>query len=250
MILILGLTWIAAFLFAQELSVILAKPLIDAWNDHRDALGAPALHFRSLVEPFWTSMSVAFWFGVIFSAPVLFYQLWRGITRARAPHHQNMALPFAAATALCFAGGALFCYFVVLPVAFDFFLGYADDNLAAMSNALGVNYQLGSSVALKPALLLDPYLALTIRLLLAFGLVFELPIAIFFLASIGVVTHRGLWRFNRWAVVLAFVIGAILTPSPDVLSQVLMAGPLLVLYNLSIIIAWFLTRRRERAVAG
>ncbi len=161
-----------------------------------------------------------------------------------------MALPFAAATALCFIGGALFCYFVVLPVAFDFFLGFADDNLAAMSNAVGVHYQIGSAVALRPALLLDPYLTLTIRLLLAFGLVFELPIAIFFMASIGLVTHRGLWRFNRWAVVLAFVVGAVLTPSPDVLSQVLMAGPLLVLYNLSIIIAWFLTRRRERAVAG
>ncbi len=247
---ILGLSWILAFLFAQELAAILAKPLVDAWSAHKDALGAPALHFRSLVEPFWTSMSVAFWFSLIFSAPILFYQLWRGITRARAPHRQNMALPFAAATAICFGGGALFCYFVVLPVAFDFFLGFADDNLAAMSNALGVNYQLGSAVSLRPALLLDPYLALTIRLLLAFGLVFELPIAIFFMASIGLVTHRGLWRFNRWAVVLAFVVGAVLTPSPDVLSQVLMAGPLLVLYNLSIIIAWFLTRRRERAVAG
>jgi sec-independent protein translocase protein TatC len=223
---------------------------VSAWNERRGTLGAPALHFRSLIEPFWTSMSLAFWSGLIISAPVIFYQVWRGVTRARAPGRQNMALPFAAATAACFAGGALFCYFVVLPVAFDFLLGFTDDNLASMSNALGVEYQIGNPLALQPALLIDPYIALTIRLLLAFGLVFELPIAIFFLASIGVVTHRGLWRFNRWAVVLAFVIGAILTPSPDVLSQVLMAGPLLVLYNLSIVIAWLLTRRRERAMAG
>jgi sec-independent protein translocase protein TatC len=249
-VLLLGAAWIAAFLFAQELAVLLAQPLVTAWNERRSTLGAPALHFRSLIEPFWTSMSLAFWAGVIISAPIVFYQVWRGVTRARAPARQNMALPFAVATAACFAGGALFCYFVVLPVAFDFLLGFTDDNLASMSNALGVEYQIGEALALQPALLIDPYISLTIRLLLAFGLVFELPIAIFFLASIGVVTHRGLWRFNRWAVVLAFVIGAILTPSPDVLSQVLMAGPLLVLYNLSIIIAWLLTRRRERAMAG
>jgi sec-independent protein translocase protein TatC len=249
-VLLLGAAFIVAFLFAQELAVLLAQPLVSAWNEHRGTLGAPALHFRSLIEPFWTSMSLAFWAGVILSAPVVFYQVWRGVTRARAPERQSMAMPFAVATAVCFAGGALFCYFVVLPVAFDFLLGFTDDNLASMSNALGVEYQIGGAVALRPALLIEPYISLTIRLLLAFGLVFELPIAIFFLASVGLVTHRGLWRFNRWAVVLAFVIGAILTPSPDVLSQVLMAGPLLVLYNLSIIIAWLLTRRRERAVAG
>ena len=248
-VLILACSWLIAFVFAQELAVLLAQPLIHAWNNHRDALGAPTLGFNSLVEPFWNYMSLAFWVGLIVAAPALFYQIWRGVTRTRAPHRARLALPFAVATAICFAGGALFCYFVVLPVAFDFFLGYADDNLAAMSSALGVKYQLGGAVALKPALFLAPYLSLTIRLLLAFGLVFELPIAISFLASIGLVTHRGLWRFNRWAAVLAFVVGAILTPSPDVLSQVLMAGPLLLLYNLSIVIAWLLTRRRERAVA-
>jgi sec-independent protein translocase protein TatC len=249
-VLILGASWILAFLFAQELAVLLARPLIRVWNDHRDALGPPTLNFRSLPEPFWTYMTLAFWAALIVSAPVIFYQLWRSITRVRAPERAAMAMPFAIATAVCFAGGALFCYLVVMPLAFEFFIGYADDNLAAMTGTLGVSYQIGGAVALKPALFLDPYLALTIRLLLAFGLVFELPIAIFFLASIGLVTHRSLWRFNRWAVVLSFVVGAILTPSPDVLSQVLMAGPLLVLYNLSIVIAWFLTRRRERAVAG
>lgn len=248
-VMVLAAAWILAFLFAQQLAVLLAQPLIEAWNRHRDSLGAPSLHFKSLVEPFWTYMSVAFWFGLIVAAPVLLHQIWLEVTRARAPHRAHLALPFAGAAAVCFAGGAAFCYLVVLPLAFNFFLGYASGNLASMTNALGVTYQLGEAVALKPALFIDPFLTLTIRLLLAFGIVFELPIAIFFLASIGVVTHRGMWRFNRWAVVLAFVVAAILTPGPDVLSQVLMALPLLVLYNLSIVIAWILTRRRERAVA-
>lgn len=243
------MSWLLAFLFAQDLAMLLAQPLVSAWDQYREALGAPRLAFNSLTEPFWTYMSLAFWVGVILSAPALLYQVWVAVTRRHAPHRRRMAMPFAAAAMICFVGGALFCYLLVLPVAFDFFLGYADDNLSAMSSALGVTYQLGAPVALKPALFIEPYLSLTIRLLLAFGLVFELPIAIFFLASIGVVTHRGMWRFNRWAVVLSFVVGAILTPSPDVLSQLLMAVPLLVLYNLSIVIAWFLTRRRERAVA-
>lgn len=230
--------------------MLLAQPLVHAWNQHGAALGVPALHFNSLVEPFWTYMSLAFWAGLLASAPFLFYQLWKGVTRARAPERARLALPFAVATAVCFASGALFCYFVVLPIAFDFFLGYANHNLAAMTSALGLGtYDIAGKIALKPALFIDPYLSLTIRLLLAFGLVFELPIAIFFLASIGLVTHRGLWRFNRWATVLSFVIAAVLTPGPDILSQVLMAIPLLTLYNLSIAIAWVLTRRRERVVA-
>jgi sec-independent protein translocase protein TatC len=87
-------------------------------------------------------------------------------------------------------------------------------------------------------------------MLIAFGLIFELPLLIFFLSYVGLVTHRSLWKFNKYAVVLSFVIGALLTPGPDVISQVLMAGPMIVLYNLSIIIAFVVTRRREREAAG
>jgi sec-independent protein translocase protein TatC len=194
-------------------------------------------------------MSLAFWVGLIAAAPILFYQLWVGLTRSRFPAQTRLALPFASATAACFVGGALFCYVVVLPVAFDFFLGYSNANLVTMASSLGLDGKAAHPMALKPALFIAPFLALTIRMLLAFGLVFELPIAIFFLSSIGLVTHRHMWRFSRWAIVLAFVLAAVLTPGPDLLSQVLMALPLLGLYNLSILIAWVMTRRRERAVA-
>jgi sec-independent protein translocase protein TatC len=240
--------WVVTFAFAQELAVLLARPLIEAWDRHRETLGdAPALHFKGLVEPFWTYMSLAFWLGLIVASPFLFHQLWRGVTRIRAPGAARHAVPFALASTACFAGGALFCYFFVMPLAFDFFLGYADKNLASMQSALGFDYDLARPLALQPALFMDPYLKLVTRILIAFGVVFELPIAIFFLSSIGMVTHRGLWRFNRWAVVLAFVVAAILTPGPDIVSQLAMAIPLIVLYNLSIGIAWIMTRRRERA---
>jgi sec-independent protein translocase protein TatC len=250
-VMVLVACWAVAFFFAQELTGLLARPLVEAWARHREALGGTAaLHFKGLVEPFWTYMSLAFWLGLIAAAPFLLYQLWGAVTRVRSPGSRRYALPFSLASFACFAGGALFCYLVVLPLAFDFFLGYADRNLASMNSALGVHYELARPLALKPALFIDPYLTLTVRLLLAFGVVFELPIAIYFLASVGLVTHRGLWRFQRWAVVLAFVIAAILTPGPDVISQVSMAIPLLLLYDLSIGIAYLVTRRRARAAAA
>ncbi|HEU5060694.1 MAG TPA: twin-arginine translocase subunit TatC [Kofleriaceae bacterium] len=247
---VLAACWIVTFFFAQEVTGLLARPLVAAWARHREEIGdGAALHFKGLVEPFWVYMSLAFWLGLILATPYLFYQLWRAVTRVRAPGGERYALPFSLISFGCFVGGALFCYFVVLPLAFDFFLGYADRNLASMQSALGGHFELARPLALKPALFIDPYLKLTIRLLIAFGLVFELPIAIFFLSSVGLVTHRGLWRFNRWAVVLAFVVAAILTPGPDIVSQLAMAIPLIILYNLSIGIAYLVTRRRARASA-
>lgn len=99
---------------------------------------------------------------------------------------------------------------------------------------------------LQPMLVMRDYLDLTRNMMLAFGAVFELPLLIYFLALINMVTPRGLWRFNRWFVVLAFIVGAILTPSPDVVSQVMMAAPMIILYNVSIIAAYFVSRSKQQ----
>jgi sec-independent protein translocase protein TatC len=98
--------------------------------------------------------------------------------------------------------------------------------------------------------MMQDYLDLTRDMMLAFGAVFELPLLIYFLAMVGIVTHRGLWKFNRWFVVLAFIIGAILTPSPDAVSQCMMAVPMIALYNMSILLAWRVTVKRERKQAA
>src|SRR6185503_13720084 len=100
-----------------------------------------------------------------------------------------------------------------------------------------------------PMIAMQGYLDLIRDMMLAFGAVFELPLLIYFLAMIGMVTHRGLWKFNRWFIVLAFIVGAILTPSPDVVSQILMALPMVLLYNFSILLAWRVTVKREKAAA-
>ena len=240
---------LVSFYFAEDITAVLAHPLVAAWEQHRQTLGAPSLHFSGLIEPFWTYMNLAFWIGLIITSPLILYQLWTAITRARARDRRSLALPFSMATAVFFAAGMCFGYFFVLPVAFKFFLGYADNNLADMTTALGVHVRLGAGIALHPALFLDPYLTFIIRALIAFGLVFQLPIVIYFLASIGLVTPRAMWRFNRWATVIIFIVAAVLTPGPDVVSQVLMALPLLILYNLSIAVAWLVSRRRRRDVA-
>ena len=244
--------FVIAYNFHEEIFVVLLQPLLEVWAEkaaNNPGLGAPTLYFKSLAEPFWTYFSLAFWAGIFVAAPFIFHQLWKFIAPGLYHHEKRWAIPFAVISALFFAGGAVFCYFAVLPFAYEFFLDYADANLSSMKSVLGA-YQIGDvDVGLHPMLMMKDYLDLAKKLLLGFGLVFELPLVLFFLSMIGLVTHRSLWKFNRYAIVLAFIFAAILTP-PDPVSQVAMALPLVVLYNLSIVAAYFVTRRREKRDAA
>jgi len=246
--------FIVAYAFKEELLVILLRPLLEVWAKKAAAdpevFGQANLNFGSLVEPFWTYFSIGLWGGVFLASPFIFYQIWKFIAPGLYKNERRWGMAFAVASAFCFIGGAVFCYFLVLPAVFDFLLGYASGDLASIKSALGSEYRLAEhSVALKPTLFVQEYLKFTRKLLIGFGIVFELPLFIFFLSSIGMVTHRSLWKFNRWWIVLSFVISAALTP-PDIVSQILMAGPLIVLYNFSIIISWIITRRREKRDAA
>jgi sec-independent protein translocase protein TatC len=241
---VVGISWVVAFLFAERLVALLARPLVHAWSRRaaEGGLGPARLHFGSLIEPFWTYLDVAFWTALIVSSPVLLHLVWRAIAPRLAVRHRRLGVPFAVATGACFAGGVAFGFLVVLPMAYEFLLSYAAQNLAAIHDGLG-----GAPVSLRPALMVDPYLSLTVRMLLAFGAIFELPVLLAILAWLGVVDHRGLLRFGRWAIVVAFVVAAILTPGPDMVSQVMMAVPLVALYYASIAIAWAIGRQRQRA---
>jgi sec-independent protein translocase protein TatC len=236
------------FWFSETLYALLAKPLVQAWV--RADLGAPQLNFGSLIEPFWVYFKVAMYAGVFLASPFIFHQIWRFIAPGLYQKERRVALPFAVFSALFFIGGAAFCYAFVLPAAFDFFLGYASANLGKMSSVLG---SLGADftvmndpLKVTPTLFMEQYLDLTIKMLLGFGIIFEMPLLIFFLSWVGLVTHKSLWKFNKYAIVLAFVIGAILTPGPDMMSQFLMAAPMIVLYQASILIAFVVTRRRAK----
>jgi sec-independent protein translocase protein TatC len=235
-----------AFAFSETLFAMLSRPLVAVWTElaaSNPAVGEPAFYFTSLLEPFWVYLSIALWGGLFVASPVVFLEIWKFIAPGLYRHERRYGVAFAACSTVLFVGGAAFCYAFILPAAFRFFLSYSTSNLAGIGDA-------SSALSLAPLLGMDAYLSFAKKLLLAFGLVFELPLVITFLAIAGAVTHRGLWRFNRWFVVLSFVVAALLTPGPDVISQVGMALPLIALYNLSIIIAWLITRKRERAAAA
>ena len=222
----------------KELFLILVQPLIKAWTDA--GLGEPKLHFQNPIEPFFTYLKIALISGLFLSAPVIFYQIWQFIAPGLYKNEKRYVIPFTVASAVFFLGGAAFGYFMVFPYAFQFFFAVAEQNVGLMQNMPGGKFEL------QATLMMGEILGLIWRLLLAFGIIFELPLVIFFLSLAGIVDYRQLWRFNRYFVILSFVIGAALTP-PDVITQLFMAGPLLVLYNLSILLSYFFTRKRVQA---
>lgn len=220
---------IACFFFARDIYELLRQPL-DRAKAHYPKLVDVPMTFNTITEPFWVEMSVAMWAGIFVSSPLVFYQLWKFIAPGLYKSERRIGLVFSVGSALFFIGGAVFCHQFVLEPMFEYLLGR----------------DVGDSV---PMLTISGYLDLTRNMLVAFGAVFQMPFVIYILAKVGLVTHRSLWRFNRWFVVLAFIIGAVLTPSADPLSQTMMALPMILLYNFSIIIAWLVARNKARAAA-
>jgi len=162
---------------------------------------------------------------VLLASPVIFWQVWRFVAPGLYRHEQQVIIPFTGLFAVCFLGGASFGYYLVFPLAFKFLVGYGHEALVAMPGA-------------------SEYFSLALRLFIAFGVVFELPVLMVMLAMLGVVDAEFLKRQRRYAVLLIFVLAAILTP-PDVVSQLLMAGPLIILYELSIIMVQAFVRRNK-----
>lgn len=240
-----------AFWWSKALYGLLTRPLEESWVAVLPGT-TPRLSFGSLTEPFWVYFELSLYAGVFVASPVIFHQLWRFIAPGLYEKEKRVAVPFAICSAIMFIGGALFCYYLVLPAAFKFLLSYSEENIGHIREAFGlIDIHVAGPLSIQPTLFMSQYLDLTTRMILAFGLVFEMPLLIFFLSYAGLVTHRKLWKFNKYWTILAFVVGGILTPGPDIISQLLMAAPLIVLYNLSIIIAYVVTRRKERdAVAA
>ena len=237
-----ALYFVAAFLgcwyFSDRIFDWLKEPLFTIWLQHTgpgvpkaEDWGAPQMMATGVTQPFWVYMSVALWAGVFVASPFMFYQLWKFIAPGLYKRERKLGISFGVFSGAFFIAGALFCFKFALPALFRYMLHY---------NAPDMKFLLD----------IEKYLDLVRDSMLAFGLVFEMPLLIYFLALVGLVTHRGLWKFNRWFVVLAFIIGAVLTPGPDVVSQFLMATPMIVLYNISIVFAWRVTVRRERADAA
>jgi sec-independent protein translocase protein TatC len=206
-----------AYLWATELVELLVAPLA-AQGMQVDVIGT------GVTDAFFTKLKVSAIAGVFLASPIIFYQAWRFVSPGLYASEKRVAVPFSAAATIFFLAGAAFCYAVVFPVAFRFFI------------------EQFATIELAPQIRISEYLTFASRMLLAFGVTFELPVVSFFLARIGVITHRTLLDGVRYAVVAIFVVAAVLTPGPDIASQMLMAAPLLALYALSIGVAWLVGR--------
>jgi len=163
--------------------------------------------------------------GVLLASPVIFWQIWKFVAPGLYKHEKKLLLPFSFLSSICFLGGAAFGYFVVFPPAFRFLLGYSADFLSPM-----------------PAV--NEYFSLSLRLLLAFGVIFEMPILMVFLAKIGIVDVAFLNKNRKYAILINFIIAAVLTPTPDIVNQMLMGVPLLVLYEVSVIAVWLFGKKK------
>jgi len=176
--------------------------------------------FTKVQEPFFTALKVAFFTGFIASLPVIFWQLWLFIAPGLYENEKKMVVPFAVGATVMFLIGALFCYYIVIPFGYDFLINFGSQLFTALPS-------------------IGDYVSFFTKLILGFGLAFEMPTITFFLASIGLVTDETLKGFFKYALVAIFLVSALLTP-PDVLTQFLMAGPMILLYGLSILIAHYI----------
>jgi len=213
------LVWAAlAITIGSVLAYSYVTPLFDILAaSYRETFPGEKLIGTGPAEAFILKIKVAIFAGVLLSSPIVFLQLWRFIAPGLYPHERRFALPFVASTTLLFCAGVWFCHRFVLPVAFSFFYG---------------EYQ---SIGVSPNVRVTEHLSFVIQALLAFGAVFELPVLAYFLGRFGIVTSTVMVSGARYAVVVIFVISAVLTP-PDVISQFLMAIPMLVLYAISIVV--------------
>ena len=185
------------------------------------------LIYTGLTEAFFTYMKVAFFASLIITSPYVFYQIWKFIAPALHSREKKYVLPFVISSTLLFVSGVTFGYFVALPPAFEFFVSFNNQYLQAM-------------------LSFKDYLSLFVTFLLGFGISFELPIFIFFLTKLGIVNAAMLSKQRRYAILIIFIVAAILTPSPDALSQILMAIPLMFLYEISIFVSRFAQRGKAK----
>ena len=206
---------IVCFSFASYLYGILALPIYDALPE-----ASRELIFLNPVEPFFVYLKISILAGFILMSPYIFFQIWRFIAPALYAHEKKAVIPLVAASTLIFIVGAVFCYYLILPYGLKALIG------AGMTEDFAATAQISMA----------SYYDLVVRLIMAFGIVFEMPVFSLFLAKLGVITDKTLLKHWRVAVVIIFVVAAVLTP-PDVITQISLALPMCVLYGVSVVVA-------------
>jgi sec-independent protein translocase protein TatC len=215
-----GIGFIICYIFSKEIFSFLMMPL------QRALPSGATMIFTTPAEAFFTYMKVGLLVGVFAASPIVLYQIWLFVAPALYSHEKRYVIPFVSTSTILFVGGAAFGYFIVFPAFAKFFMHFATDFIL-------------------PAPRLKESFSFCAMLLITFGLTFELPLFIFFLARVGVIDSRMLARNRKYVIILIFIVAAILTP-PDPLSQVMMAVPLVALYEVSIWVARIFGKKQKK----
>lgn len=230
------ITFAASFYYSETLFSILVSPL---HNTLAFSLKSPYISvlpgknpdldlvFLAPAEAIWMHIKIAFIAAIIISSPIIFFEIWRFIAPGLLEQEKKYALPFVFTTTFLFLIGALFCFIIILPFAMNFLLTYKTENL-------------------KPMLSVGKYVDFCLKFILAFGAIFELPVVTVFLTKMGIVTPEFLAKNRKYAVLIAFVLAAVLTPTPDAFNQSLMAIPMIILYEIGIWASKILDKKKEK----
>jgi sec-independent protein translocase protein TatC len=223
-LLAMTLGFLIAYAFADYLFAVLIRPINLAAGD-----AGVKLIGTGVTEAFFTKLKVSFIAGIFLASPAVLYQAWQFVSPGLYENERGYVFPFVFFGTFFFCAGAWFCYEFVFQVGYAFFL------------------EQYATIGIEPTIRISEYLSFTSRMLLAFGACFEMPVIAFFLARIGFIDHNTLIKPWRFAVLAMFIIAAVLTPGPDVASQMMLVTPLLVLYAASIGIVYFFGVKREEA---
>jgi len=224
-----ALAWVVgsalAWTYKEQIFRLLLAPAVHALGD-----GARPLQAIAPTEIFFTYLESALLAGFVLALPVIFWQIWAFVAPGLYPSEKNAIVPFVLVSSLLFAGGALFGYTQIFPVMFNFFVAFDNEFV-------------------ESAWTMSEVFSLTTHMFLAFGIAFELPVVVFFLSVAGIVEVKTLWRGTPYAILIIFIVAAIVTPGSDPLSLFLVAVPMIGLYAFSILVAWVFKKRIPKVEA-